>query len=124
MAMIGENEDTIHMLSKEQLKKVVKTKINEVVLKDLQEQQTKHSKIKNIIYNSMNIKKYMANTKMSNSMVETMVAVRSSIVRGVRANFSAVQGHCRGHPAAPAGVPCAPGQVNGRRGPGADVGQV
>ena len=28
MAMIGENEDTIQMLSKEQLKKVVKTKIN------------------------------------------------------------------------------------------------
>ena len=69
------------------LKKVVKSKISDVVLMALKEKQTNHSKIKDIQYNHLKTQEYMTSRHMTNSMVETMTALRSSMVRGVRANF-------------------------------------
>ena len=80
--MIEESEESIKNLSKDTLKKVVKTKINEIVLKVLKENQTKHSKVKHIEYTKFKLQDYVKDQGMTNSMVETMIALRSSMVRG------------------------------------------
>ena len=93
---IEESEDSIKVLSKGELKKVVKTKMSEIVLLDLQDKQKNHSKIKNIQYKDLKLQEYMASPQMTNTMVETMVALRSSMVRGVKQNFvsSSVRTKC------------------------------
>ena len=62
----------------------------------LKDKQTKHSKIKYIQYTHLKAQEYMTSRHMTNSMVETISALKSSIVRGVRANFvsSAVRTQC------------------------------
>ena len=96
LRLIEETEESIQVLSKQQLKKIVKSKISEVVLVVLKDKQTKHSKIKDIQYTHLKAQEYITSRHMTNSMVETMSALRSSMLRGVRANFvsSAVRTQC------------------------------
>ena len=67
---------------------MVKSNIKSTVLKMLQEKQKIHSKTRNILYTELKTQMYMSDRSMSNSMVETLVASRSSMVRGIAQNFA------------------------------------
>ena len=67
---------------------------------------------------------------MTNKMVETMFALRSSmeadlcVLRGEDTVSSKLQGHIPGHAAPPSGVPCAADRADRGRGQGAGGDQV
>ena len=75
-------------MSKSEFKKLVKSNIKSTVLKMLQEKQKLHSKTRNISYTELKTQMYISDRSMSNSMVETLVAWRSSMVRGIAQNFA------------------------------------
>ena len=93
---IEESVESIKTLPKVGLKKVVKAKMSDLALRELQDKQTKHSKTKNIEYKTLKLQEYMTSPQMTNAMVETMIALRSSMVRGVKQNFvsSSVRTKC------------------------------
>ena len=62
----------------------------------MKEKQKQHTKTRNIEYTKFELQEYMKDKNMSNSMVTTLFALRSSMVRGVRGNFvsSSVRTQC------------------------------
>ena len=69
-------------------KSMVKTNVKDTVLEMLQEKQKLHSKTRNILYSELKRQTYITDKNMNNSMVETLVAWRSSMVRGIAQNFA------------------------------------
>ena len=70
--------------------------MEEEVLDKMKEKQTIHKKVKDIKYEKLESQAYMRDGSMTNNMVRTLTALRSSMVRGVRANFvsSSVRTQC------------------------------
>ena len=83
----GVTEESMKTISKQQLKKWIKESINDVILNEMKEKQKQHTKTRNIEYTKFELQEYMKDKNMSNSMVTTLFALRSSMVRGVRGNF-------------------------------------
>ena len=96
LKMIDESEETVKNSSKAKLKSIVKTKVNEVALESLKEKLRKHTKVKDIEYTKLKVQEYMKDPEMTNKMVETMFALRSSMVKEVKQNFvsSGVRTQC------------------------------
>merc|ERR1719509_694099 len=69
-------------------KSMVKTNVKDTVLEMLQEKQKLHSETRNILYSELKRQTYITDKNMNNSMVETLVAWRSSMVRGIAQNFA------------------------------------
>ena len=90
------DEETIQRMTKTEFKTLVKQMINKAAENDLKEQQKTHSKLNLLKYDQLKIQSYMVDRRMTNSMVELMVGMRSSMVRGVTQNFvsSSVRTQC------------------------------
>ena len=82
------NEEGIASMSKNIFKKIVKTKVKDAVLKVMKEEQKLHTKTRNINYTDLKLQTYMSDKNSNNSMMETLVAWRSSMVRGIAQNFA------------------------------------
>ena len=80
--MVGEviDENTILSMSKETHKKKVKTKVTLAALKYLKEKQMNHSKVKDIIYEKLEIQPYMKSTIFLNDEVSLLFAIRSRLI--------------------------------------------
>ena len=74
-------------MSKGAFKSMVKEKINEEAEKFLKKIQETHKKVNLIKYEKLKIQQYMVDKRMSNSMVELLVAARSNMMRGIQQNF-------------------------------------
>ena len=96
LELIGKDDDSVKCMSKRELKGLINDSFNNKVLEEMKERQVKHKKVKNIEYDKLEIQPYMKDRCMSNSMVRTLVAMRSSMVRGVGGNFvsSSVRTQC------------------------------
>ena len=81
------NENEIQIKSKCEYKSQVKHKIKEHVFKNLKTQQTKHSKISNICYNSLKSQEYLRTHMLNNHEVSLLFSLRSRTSREFKANF-------------------------------------
>merc|ERR1719319_1198713 len=83
-------------MSKGAFKSLVKVKVNEAAKEALNIQQKEHSKVNDIKYEKLKIQQYMVDTRMTNAMVEVLVAARSSMMRGISQDFvsSSVRTQC------------------------------
>ena len=90
------NEESVASMSKGAFKSLVKVKINEAAKEALIVQQKEHSKLNDIKYEKLEIQQYMVDKRMTNAMVELLVAARSSMLRGISQNFvsSSVRTRC------------------------------
>ena len=88
LKLIEMEETEIIGKSKTEFKTIVKNKIKEVVLLAMKEKQKSHTKMKTLEYKELMLQKYMSDVNSSNSMVATLVAWRSSMVRGIGQNFA------------------------------------
>ena len=87
LKLVGMTEEGLQTISKKDLKVLVKENINAAVLQDMKEKQKLHSKTRKIEYKKLMMQHYMKDSKMTNSLVKTLVSMRSSMARGVRGNF-------------------------------------
>ena len=87
LKVIGMMEEGLKTMSKKYLQVLVKENINVAVLQDMKEKQKLHSKTRKIEYKKLMMQHYMKDSKMTNSLVKTLVSMRSSMARGVRGNF-------------------------------------
>ena len=90
------DEEEIKKMTKTEFKTLIKQMVTKAAEIDLKEQQKTHSKVDKLKYDQLKIQSYMVDHRMSNSMVQLMVAMRSSMVRGVTQNFvsSSVRTQC------------------------------
>ena len=98
LKLLGEDfsDELVKSMTKKELKTLIKDKMEEEVLDKMKEKQTIHKKVKDIKYEKLESQAYMRDGSMTNNMVRTLTALRSSMVRGVRANFvsSSVRTQC------------------------------
>merc|ERR1719319_1749043 len=96
MEVIEMNEESIASMTKGAFKSLVKSKVNEAAEEVLKAKQKAHSKVNQIEYEKLKIQKYMVDKRLSNAMVEVLVAARSSMLRGISQNFvsSSVRTQC------------------------------
>ena len=94
MKMINEmhNESVVASQSKANFKFFVKAKINEAAFEYLKKEQKEHKKTKHIEYTKFHIQPYIQSPMFTNQMVSLLFAMRSSMTRGIRMNFSSMYG--------------------------------
>ena len=92
LEMIGAtlNENKIQTQTKGEFKSSIKSKIQDAALQYLKTLQIKHKKTEHIQYNNFRIQPYMKDPRFTNSMVSMLFSMRSSMTRGIKANFSAM----------------------------------
>ena len=90
LTVLEMTEDSIATLTKGALKTLMKEKVNAEAEKFLKKLQVSHKKVNLIHYKELKIQQYMVDKRMTNSMVEVLVAARSSMVRGIRQNFASL----------------------------------
>ena len=78
------------ILKKKNLFSPHKKRINEAAFKELKTTQSTHSKVKDIIYEQFKIQPYMKSKIFTNSMVEVIFNLWSSITRNLRSNLSSI----------------------------------
>ena len=75
-------------ISKDDLKKLVKTNATNVGLKALNCIHTKHKQVKHIKYNALHLQPYLRSPIIQQEKVQVINALRSKCVKTVRCNFS------------------------------------
>jgi hypothetical protein len=81
------NETHIAIMSKAECKRYIKLNVRGAALKDLQRNQSTKSKIKHIQYEKLQIQEYLISGELTNREANTIAALRSKCVRGIRSNF-------------------------------------
>ena len=81
------NEEEARSNSKIEYKKVIKTLVKEKVFEKLKNIQDRHSKVKEMIYNTFKIQEYMISSSLTNSEVSFLFSLRSRTVKSVKNNF-------------------------------------
>ena len=84
------DEHTIVLRSKSQYSNYIREKIRMTVFQDLNNLQRKHSKIMNIQYDCFKTQQYMTYSLFSNDMVNILFNLRSSMIKGIKMNFSSI----------------------------------
>ena len=84
------NQDWVCNTPKYVFKKWLRQKIKEAAFNELTDIQASHSKVRDIVYNSLETQPYLNNPKFSNSDCELLLALRSHSVRSIKANFSSI----------------------------------
>jgi len=87
MEILEMTEQSITTLTKTAFKQLVKEKTNHEAEKYLKKLQESHKKVNMVKYEKFKIQQYMVDKRMTNPMVELLVAARSSMVKGIRKNF-------------------------------------
>ena len=90
LRLIGEtfDERKTRSFNKKEFKKYNKPKIGDVIFDYIKSQQSTHSKTKHIVHNQFKTQRYMNDLRLTNKMVSLLFNMRSSMVRGVKKNFS------------------------------------
>ena len=80
---ISMNQDWVCNTPKYGFKKWLRQKIKEAAFNELIGIQASHSKVRDIVYNSLETQPYLNNPKFSNSECKLLLALRSHSIRGI-----------------------------------------
>ena len=83
---INLKENEIQKMNKNKFKKYVKGKVKSRALKYLNQIKEKHSKVKDIKYNKLEIQQYMTDSRFTSNNIELLFKLRTRMVQ-VKANF-------------------------------------
>ena len=81
------NEQEIRQISKQQFKKIIKSKIMNAAFTYLKALQMNHSKMKNLRYERFEISKYLSSPIFSKNNRCLLLALRTRTLRGIRSDF-------------------------------------
>ena len=82
-------ENEVRITKKEKYKEIVKSKVRQSAFQYLKEIQQKHSKVKTISYGSkLMMAEYLKSPLFNSDNTETLLALRTRTVRGIRNDFS------------------------------------
>ena len=81
------NENELIEMSKEEAKKMIKSKIDKATFNYLQDLQKTHEKVKHIEYAQLKPQPYLKSAMITNEEAKMLTALRSQTVRGIRDNF-------------------------------------
>ena len=74
-------------LSKDQLKALLRKSAKNVAFKYLQEVQATHTKVRDIIYEKLEMQSYLRISDLSQEAIKTITSFRSQCTRGIKYNF-------------------------------------
>jgi hypothetical protein len=81
------NETHIAIMSKAEYKRYIKSNVRAAAFKDLKMKQATLTKINNIQYEKLQIQDYLISGELTNKEANTIAAIRSKCVRGIKSNF-------------------------------------
>ena len=81
-------ETEITSMKKEHYQKNVKVKVRQAALRYLKENQQRHSKVRDIKYPKFELSQYMESPLFDSRNIQTLLALRTRTVRGIRNDFS------------------------------------
>ena len=84
------SDNDISVTSKQQFRKIVKSKITMSAFIHLQELKQSHSKMKNLKYDKYEVAEYLKSPMFSNNTRNTLLALRTRTVRGIRSDFGSL----------------------------------
>ena len=87
MIKLEKSEGEMITMTKEQLKRIVKKKVEEAALKQLQCDNETKEKTKHIKYHKLEPKQYMRHPSITNKKASLLFALRTRTVRGIRGDF-------------------------------------
>ena len=82
------SEDDIILMKEEKYKLIVKNKVRQAAFNHLQQLKAKHSKMDNLIYEKLEMSKYMSSPMFDFKSVQMLFAIRTRTVRTIKNDFS------------------------------------
>ena len=84
---VGMDEEELDKMNKATAKKEIKCKIRDAAFEYLTHKQETHDKVKDIVYEKLETKKYITSAIITTKEAEMITAIRSQTIRGIRNNF-------------------------------------
>ena len=88
------NFDDIQNLSKQVLKKQLKSKIKKTAFKHLNKLKSQHSKVRHMSYTELVLQPYLKSKNITNEQAKLLFALRTKTVNGIKANFAQMNLKC------------------------------
>ena len=88
------NIKDIQSLSKQALKKQLKSTIKKAAFKHLNKLKNQHSKVKNISYTELALQPYFKSNTITNEEAKLLFGLRTKTVKGIKANFAQMNINC------------------------------
>ena len=81
------DEEYLNTLDKASAKYEIKDKVHKAAFRYLKNEQSQHSKVRDIVYTKYEIQSYLKSGTFSNKEAEIITALRSKTLRGIKTNF-------------------------------------
>jgi len=88
------NFDQIQTLSKQMLKKLLKSNIKKAAFTHLNKLKSQHSKVKHISYNELAIQPYLSSNNITNEEAKLLFRLRTKTLKEIKANFPQMNKKC------------------------------
>lgn len=88
------NFDDIKSLSKQVLKKQLKSKIKKTAFKHLNKLKSQHSKVRHMSYTELVLQPYLKSKNITNEQAKLLFGLRTKTVKGIKANFAQMNLKC------------------------------